>query len=93
MAAVLAPAVFWMPETHAPTILKRKVRLLKRKKGNQHLYAQGEKIIDRAFVMKAFFLPIELLFTELVIFLVAVYIAVITAILYVAVPAPFESHC
>lgn len=92
MAGVLAPAVFWMPETHSPTILKRKVRLLKRKTGNPNLYPEGEKVIDRAFVMKALALPIKLLFTELVIFLVAVYIAVVTAILYVSALTRRESR-
>lgn len=70
-----------MPETHAPTLLRRKVRAIREKTGNRNLYVEGEKIVNRAFIMTALALPLRLLFTELVIFLVAVYISVVTAIL------------
>lgn len=75
---------FTVPETYAPTILARRARKMRETTGDDKF--QSESDLDlRPFGerMKEFILrPFQLLFTELIVFLISLYMSVLYGLLY-----------
>lgn len=73
-----------MPETYAPTILLRRARKLRAETGDSRFVTEqeldprgaGERL--RVFLVR----PLQLLFTELIVFLISVYMSVLYGLLY-----------
>jgi multidrug resistance protein len=86
---------FTVPETYAPTILAKRARKMRAQTGdNSHVTEQdldlrplGERL--RIFLIR----PFQLLFTEMIVFLVSVYMSVLYGLLYmffVAFPIVYQ---
>ncbi|KAH8691208.1 major facilitator superfamily domain-containing protein [Talaromyces proteolyticus] len=74
----------FLRETHAPTLLKWKAARLRRKTGNQLLYHKGKSSFpQRELFMKACQRPLRMLFTNPVIFIVSIYIALVLGYAYI----------
>lgn len=73
-----------VPETYAPTILLKRARRLRKETGDDTYVTEQE--VDRRPLkdeLKVFILrPFQLLFTELIVFLVTVYMSVLYGLLY-----------
>lgn len=74
---------FTIPETYAPEILKRRARKLSKETGRKYITEQdldlrpfSERIVE--FLLR----PFQLLFTELIVFLMSVYMSILYGILY-----------
>ncbi len=74
---------FTVPETYAPTILARRAKKLSKQTGLRYITEQdldlrpfSERLIN--FLIR----PIQLLFVELIVFLIAVYMSVLYGLLY-----------
>ena len=93
----LAINVFFLPETSAATILFRRAQRIRKITGNTNLrsYAEIEaaKVAKKDLLFEAIARPFQLCFTEPVIFVINIYIALIYGILYLffeAFPIVFE---
>lgn len=82
--ALLAVALFWLPETYAPVLLKRKAIRLRKETGNQDLYHPHElvKLDFKSIVTKQVTRPLRMLFTEPIVSVIAVYASFVYALLY-----------
>ncbi|KAI1092513.1 MFS general substrate transporter [Rostrohypoxylon terebratum] len=86
---------FTVPETYAPTILARRAAKLRKQTGEQD-YVTEEDIDKRPFAERlGIFLvrPFQLLFGELIVFLISLYMSVLYGLLYmffVAFPIIFQ---
>lgn len=86
---------FTVPETYAPTILARRAAKLRKETGEQD-YVTEEDIDKRPFAERlGIFLvrPFQLLFGELIVFLISLYMSVLYGLLYmffVAFPIIFQ---
>ncbi|KAI0883229.1 MFS general substrate transporter [Annulohypoxylon maeteangense] len=86
---------FTVPETYAPTILARRAKKLRAETGEQD-YVTEEDIDKRPFTERlGIFLirPFQLLFGELIVFLISLYMSVLYGLLYmffVAFPIIFQ---
>ncbi|KAF2097291.1 MFS transporter [Rhizodiscina lignyota] len=78
---------FFLPETSANNILFRRTRRLRKKTGDQKLICEAELMAEsmtgKDVVMIALVRPITLNFTEPMVFLLNLYIALIYGILYI----------
>lgn len=76
--------VVTIPETYAPTILLKRARRLRKETGDNTYVTEQE--IDRrplkeelsVFILR----PFQLLFTELIVFLISLYMSVLYGLLY-----------
>lgn len=86
---------FTIPETYAPTILASRAKKMRKETGNQDFVTEqdldmrpmGERL--RIFLIR----PFQLLFAELIVFLISIYMSVLYGLLYmffVAYPIVFE---
>lgn len=76
--------VFTVPETYAPTILARRAARLRRKTGDD-TYVTEQQIDRRPLkeTLSIFMLaPFQLLFGELIVFLLSLYMSVLYGLLY-----------
>lgn len=74
----------FLRETHAPTLLKRKAARLRKETGNELLYHKGKSSFPpRKLFMDACQRPLKMLFTNPVIFVVSIYIALILGYAYI----------
>ncbi|KAI2464874.1 MFS general substrate transporter [Annulohypoxylon bovei var. microspora] len=86
---------FTVPETYAPTILARRAKKMREETGEQD-YVTEEDIDKRPFAERlGIFLvrPFQLLFGELIVFLISLYMSVLYGLLYmffVAFPIIFQ---
>ena len=87
---------FTVPETYAPTILLKRARRLRKETGDPTFVTEQE--IDRAplsdqlteFIIR----PFQLLFRELIVFLLSIYMSVLYGLLYMFFVAYVSgSHC
>lgn len=96
-AVVWVLITFTVPETYAPTILKRRAAKLRKTTGDPDHVCEQE--IDprpisqqlRVFLIR----PFQLLFGELIVFLISIYMSVLYGLLYmffVAFPIIYEKH-
>lgn len=78
---------FFLPETSSPNILHRRTRRLKKITGNDKLTCEpdmmSEEMGPRDVVMMSLVKPITLNFTEPIVFLLNLYIALIYGLLYI----------
>lgn len=75
---------FTVPETYAPTILARRAKKLRKETGNNE-YVTEQDLDVRPFTERlAIFLirPLQLLFGELIVFLISLYMSVLYGMLY-----------
>lgn len=78
---------FTVPETYAPTILTRRAKRLRKETGDQS-YVTEEEIDRRPFgetVKICIMRPFQLLFGELIVLLISVYMSVLYGLLYMYV--------
>ncbi|KAI1391509.1 MFS general substrate transporter [Hypoxylon trugodes] len=86
---------FTVPETYAPTILARKAKKMREETGNNDFVTE-EDIDKRPFAdrIRIFLVrPFQLLFGELIVFLISLYMSVLYGLLYmffVAFPIVFQ---
>lgn len=86
---------FTVPETYAPTILKRRAEKMRKETGEmEHVTEQDLDLRPMSARMKVFLLrPFQLLFQELIVFLISLYMSVLYGLLYmffVAFPIIFQ---
>lgn len=78
---------FFLPETSSANILYRRTRRLRKITGNDKLICepelQGEQLTGKDIVMMVLIRPITLNFTEPMVFLLNLYIALIYGLLYI----------
>ncbi|KAM3078050.1 hypothetical protein ACMFMG_002648 [Clarireedia jacksonii] len=81
--------VFFLDETYAKTILRRRAGNLRKETGNFaiHHVSEEEVVTLDGLVRRHLFLPIKLLFGEPIVFLITVYTAFIYGILYLFLEA------
>lgn len=82
--AVYLLMVFTVPETYAPTLLSRRAAKLRKETGDE-LYVTEQELDKRPFGerMKVFLIrPFQLLFGELIVFLLSLYMSVLYGLLY-----------
>ncbi|KAK7204377.1 major facilitator superfamily protein [Myxozyma melibiosi] len=89
--------VFFMPETYSKTLLEKKAARLRKETGNMDLRAAHERqsVSHADLLKKSLVRPVILLFTEPIVFLIALYCSLIYAILYmnfVAYPIIFQQE-
>ena len=73
-----------VPETYAPTILLKRARRLRKETGD-HTYVTEQELDRRPLpeTLKVFILrPFQLLFTEIIVLLVSLYMSVLYGLLY-----------
>ncbi|KAF7535529.1 hypothetical protein G7054_g5280 [Neopestalotiopsis clavispora] len=94
-AIVWVLITFTVPETYAPTILKRRAEKKRKETGDMEFVTEQE--LDKRPMsarMKIFLLrPFQLLFQELIVFLISLYMSVLYGLLYmffVAYPIIFQ---
>ena len=91
---VYAMMTLTVPETYAPTILSKRARRLRKETGDNS-YVTEHEISRRPLSeeLKVFILrPFQLLFMELIVFLISIYMSVLYGLLYmffVAYVSPF----
>ncbi|TLS27649.1 hypothetical protein PpBr36_04643 [Pyricularia pennisetigena] len=75
---------FTVPETYAPTILARRARQIQKKTGEQDHVTEQDLDTRPASERLAIFLirPFQLLFGELIVFLISIYMSVLYGLLY-----------
>jgi MFS family permease len=93
--AVWLLITFTVPETYAPTILANRAKKLRQSTGSDlHVTEQDLDLRPLAERLKIFLLrPFQLLFGELIVFLVSVYMSVLYGLLYmffVAYPIVYQ---
>jgi hypothetical protein len=86
---------FTVPETYAPTILARRARRLRRETGSpEHVTEQDLDLRPIGERLRIFlFRPFQLLFGELIVFLISIYMSVLYGLLYmffVAYPIVYQ---
>lgn len=87
---------FTVPETYAPTILARRAKKLRKETGSD-LHVTEQDLDTRPFSQRmTIFLirPLQLLFTELIVFLISLYMSVLYGLLYmffVAFPIIYQN--
>ena len=85
--AALVMFVFFLPETSSANILWRRTRRLRKITGHQKLKCEpeilGEQMTPKDIVMMVLVRPITLNFTEPMVFLLNLYIALIYGLLYI----------
>lgn len=89
--------VFFMKETHSPTILVKKAELIRRKTGNKAVHAAHEEVslsvseIIRYNILR----PLKMLITEPILFLMSLYNSFMYGIMYLlltAIPIAFKGN-
>jgi MFS transporter, DHA1 family, multidrug resistance protein len=79
--------IFFLPETSSANILYRRTRRLRKLTGNNKLICEpeliGEQMTGKEIVMMVLVRPITLSFTEPMVFLLNLYIALIYGLLYI----------
>ena len=88
---------FTIPETYAPTILAARAKKLRKETGNSdYVTEQDLDLRPMSERLRIFLLrPFQLLFTELIVFLISVYMSVLYGLLYmffVAFPIIYETR-
>ncbi|KAF4980541.1 hypothetical protein FZEAL_3476 [Fusarium zealandicum] len=75
---------FAAPETYEPTLLRRKVKQLKKETGNQDLYSVRDQdgLTRRMRLEHAIIRPMKMLFTQFPVMILSLYIAVVYGVLY-----------
>ncbi|OAT06935.1 MFS multidrug transporter [Blastomyces gilchristii SLH14081] len=95
IAGVSAPLCFFMPETYAPILLKRRARALRKSTGNPHIVApldiqkQGIKVILTVTLTR----PLRMMFQESIVLFTCLYLAIVYAIFFIyfqAYPVIFQ---
>ena len=82
--AIYAAMVLTVPETYAPTILLKRARKLRKETGDS-TYVTEQELDSRPIGerLKVYiFRPFQLLFTEIIVLLVAIYMSVLYGLLY-----------
>ncbi|PRP84230.1 hypothetical protein PROFUN_08430 [Planoprotostelium fungivorum] len=95
--AVFLVAVFTLPETHAPTLLKRKAKQLRKdtKVDKYHTAEEAKTVSIMDIIRSRLVMPIVLLATELPLMLMTIYLSFVYGITYlilVAYPVEFEEN-
>lgn len=83
-AVIQVFGIFFLQETYAPTLLKRKAAKLRKETGNDKLYTEFDDP-DRtltATLTRATYRPFKLLGTQIIIQIIAVYMAYLYGIMY-----------
>ena len=93
--AIFAIDLFFLPESYAPVLLQRKANHLRHTTGNWALHAKlDEKEMTIKYVVHSYLeRPLRMLFTEPIIFALAMYNAFVYGLLYIlfeAFPIAFE---
>ena len=86
--------VLTVPETYAPTILLKRARKLRKETGDP-TYVTEQEISRRPLTeeLQIYFLrPFQLLFVELIVFLISIYMSVLYGLLYMFFVAYVPSH-
>ncbi|EEA22509.1 hypothetical protein TMatcc_001357 [Talaromyces marneffei ATCC 18224] len=74
----------FLRETHPPTLLKWKAARLRKETGNKLLYHKGKSSVpQKQLFMEACQRPLRMLFTNPVIFMVSIYIALVLGYAYI----------
>lgn len=84
---------FTIPETYAPTILSRRAKKLRKQTGDQ-TYVTEQDLDTRPFMERAkvFLLrPFQLLFSEMIVLLISLYMSVLYGLLYMFCESFFQS--
>ncbi|KZF22154.1 major facilitator superfamily protein [Xylona heveae TC161] len=86
---------FTVPETYAPTLLARRAKKLRKQTGNsRYVTEQDLDLRPMAERLRLFLLrPFQLLFTELIVFFISLYMSVLYGLLYmffVAFPVVYQ---
>ncbi|KIP04672.1 hypothetical protein PHLGIDRAFT_183272 [Phlebiopsis gigantea 11061_1 CR5-6] len=93
--AIYALMVLTVPETYAPTILLKRAKKLRKETGD-HTYVTEQELDRRPLpeTLRVFiFRPFQLLFQELIVFLITMYMSVLYGLLYmffVAFPIVYQ---
>lgn len=92
--AIWVVITFTVPETYAPTILARRAKKLTKSTGRRHVTEQDLDMRPFSEVLLNFLLrPFQLLFLELIVFLISIYMSVLYGLLYmffVAYPIVYQ---
>lgn len=80
--------VFTVPETYAPTLLSRRAAKLRQETGDTQIVTEEELDIRPFWERMQIFLirPFQLLFGELIVFLISLYMSVLYGLLYMYAP-------
>ena len=74
---------FTVPETYAPTILARRAKKLTKETSKRHVTEQDLDLLPFSTRLLNFLIrPFQLLFTELIVFLISIYMSVLYGLLY-----------
>lgn len=74
---------FTVPETYAPTILARRAKKMTKETGKRHVTEQDLDLLPFSTRLVNFLVrPFQLLFTELIVFLISIYMSVLYGLLY-----------
>ncbi|KAK9334135.1 major facilitator superfamily domain-containing protein [Lipomyces starkeyi] len=89
--------LFCLPETYSKTLLERKAARLRKETGNENLHAAHERggVSHMQRFGQSIVRPVVMLFTEPIVFLIALYCALVYAILYmnfVAYPIVYQEE-
>lgn len=92
---VVTVAIFFLPETYAPVLLKRKAQRLRKETGNERFFHPQEriKLSPKTIITKHFSRPILMLTTEPMVTCIALYASFVYALLYMTLevfPIVFE---
>ena len=80
---IQAIGLFLLPETHAPTLLRRRARRLRKESGDESLHTEFEKDKTPAKLLKpALVRPFRLLGTQPIVQVIAVYMAYLFGVFY-----------
>lgn len=95
--AILTVTLFFLPETYAPVLLKRKAQRLRKETGNERWFHPQEKIklSPKTIITKHFSRPILMLITEPMVTCIALYASFVYALLYMTLevfPIVFQEN-
>ncbi|OIW25254.1 MFS general substrate transporter, partial [Coniochaeta ligniaria NRRL 30616] len=83
-AAIQVAGICWLPETYGPTILQRRARRLRGTTKNQHICTIYDKDTPWATLRHAMVRPLRLLGTQPIIQILALFIAYVFGLMYLA---------
>jgi MFS family permease len=83
-AAIQISGVFWLPETYGPTLLWRRAIQIRLATGNTGVYTRYEGSNHRIVLLQALIRPFKLLGTQPIIQILALFIAYVYGLMYLA---------
>ncbi|CZT48564.1 related to synaptic vesicle transporter SVOP and related transporters (major facilitator superfamily) [Rhynchosporium secalis] len=88
-AAIQVAGIFWLPETYGPTILRRRAKKLRNSTQNHRIRTPYDKESRWDGFRHAMIRPFKLLFTQPIIWLLALFIAYSFGLMYLALSTYF----